>query len=208
MHYFPVWSPDGKYMIYGSRQADEPLDSSRLCLVDVSNPATHKLVVNGFFAAWIDNERFVASSSLESLHAWIYSIHSSQPIRVLADSTLEFPLPDGKGVLLCDSRVGREGWWLLAAGPGSGHPPRQILGPGYEFSAWPSASLRYLLWRKGNGEAWRISLPDGKQHRLPGILDGLNPAENVYQLSYDDSRIVFAKPRLYARLVLIENLFE
>jgi len=208
MHYFPVWSPDGKYMIYGSRQADEPLDSSRLCLVDVSNPTTHKLVVNGFFAAWIDNERFVAGSDLESLHGYIYSIHSSQPIRVLADSALEFPLPDGKGVLLCDSRAGREGWWLAAAGPGSSHPPKQILGPGYVFSAWPSASLRYLLWRTGNGEAWRISLPDGKQRRLPGILDGLNPAENIYQLSYDDSRIVFAKPRFDARLVLIENLFE
>jgi hypothetical protein len=103
---------------------------------------------------------------------------------------------------------GREGWWLTTTGTGPGPERNQIVPSEYHFSASPSPSLRYLLYMRGNGEAWRISLPDAKQTRLPGILDGLNPPVRAFQLSYDDTRIVFAKRRFDARLVLIENLFE
>jgi Tol biopolymer transport system component/predicted Ser/Thr protein kinase len=207
-HYVSSWSPDGKYFIYGSRQVDETLDSSRLFLFDASNLGTPRLTYRGALAFWIDEERFLAGLGIVSMRAFIYSVHDNRPLRVLQDSTLEFPLHDGKNVLVWDARRGREGWWMTATEAGPAAERRQILSGEHVFSAWPSSSLRYLLWMKGNGEAWRISLADGKQLRLPGIVDGLNPATWAFQLSYDDTRIVFAKRRYDARLVLIENLFK
>jgi hypothetical protein len=166
------------------------------------------MVVEGLGALWIDREKFIAVILSPRIHTSLYSIHDSQPLRVSEDSIFEWPLHRGGDTLVWDHRAGRAGWWLTRTGPGSSPSRMQILSSEYIFSAWPSPSLRYLLYLKGNGEAWRISLPDGRQKRLPEILDGLNPFGGRIRPSYDDMRIVFAKGRLDARLVLIENLFE
>jgi hypothetical protein len=84
-----------------------------------------------------------------------------------------------------------------------------MLAPEYLYFAWPSTSLRFLLYRQANGEMWRMSLPDGNRERLADIFNGFNPwCGFVLKPSYDDRQVVWLKERLDARLVLIENVFE
>jgi len=207
-HYNAYWSPDGKYITYAARRIDEPMDSSRIYVIEASSPTTPQLLGEGIGAYWIDAEKIVVGSGPLQIHSCIYSVRDFRPIEVSEDSTMEFPLRDGKHRLIWDLRTSRRGWWLTTRGVTPTAERRPILPSEYLFSAWPSVDLRYLFIRKGNGEVWRMVLPDGKQQRLPAILDGLNPWDAPFQLSYDDTRIVFAKGRLDARLVLIENLFE
>jgi hypothetical protein len=131
------------------------------------------------------------------------------PKEVSEDSTWQFPLHDGKHVLIGDLRKGKEGWWLKSRVTRQGEEPKQILSSEYLMGTWPTASLRYLLYQQSNGELWRMSLPNGKKEHLPDTFRGRNPLGGFeVQMSYDDKEAVFLKGRLDARLVLIENLFE
>ena len=202
-----TWSPDGKYMTYSTKKIGEPWDSSRVYLIETSNPGTPKLVGRGIVAWWIDSEKFVTFLPPPSLYASLCSVHNLEPTEVSEDSTCHFPLRDGKQTLILDLRKGKESWWLKSTGPGQGAMSKQILSSEY-WRAWPTVSLHYLLYLQTNGELWRISLPGGKRERLPDIFRGLNPWGISIQLSFDDKQVVFSKARIDARLVLIENPFE
>jgi Tol biopolymer transport system component/predicted Ser/Thr protein kinase len=208
LYFGSVWSPDGKYMTYGSKRIDEPHDSSRVYLIETSNPGTPRLVGRGVFAFWIDAERFVTITALPHSYSTLYTVKASEPIEAAQDSTRRFPLRDGKHVLLGDMRKGHEGWWLKSAGAGEEEVVRQVLASEYCDRACPSVSLRYLLYQEPSGELWRMSLPEGKRERMAATFDRINPNMGGIQLSFDDKSVVYGRGRLDARLVLIENLFE
>jgi len=208
-YFLAEWSPDGKYMTYTSKRIDEPMDSARIFLTEVENPGKPRPVGKGLNVRWINEEEFVTITpyDLPHPHTALYSINRNGPISVSEDSTNEYPLRDGKHIVVRDLRKGREGWWLKTVGTGQSVAPEQILSSKYLFYSYPSISLRYILYRKENGEVWRVSTADGKQERLPDILNGINPRLNI-QMSFDDRQLVFLKGRLDSRLVLIENVFK
>jgi Tol biopolymer transport system component/predicted Ser/Thr protein kinase len=206
--YTASWSPDGKYMIYGSFPRDEQVDSSRIYLIEVSNPANPRVIGKGWWAFWVDAEKFVVIPWQPSTFSTLYSIHESAPIEVSIDSTWQFPLPDGKYVMVRDMRKGNEGWWLETLQKKQGIARKQVLSSEYLWSSWPSVSFRYLLYRQSNKEVWRVSIPDGKQQKLPEILNGINPYFGQIQLSFNDQKLLFLKRRLDAKLVLIQNVFK
>jgi hypothetical protein len=208
LYFNATWSPDGRYIAYGIRKIGEPSDSARIYLRDVTNPGEPMLVGKAMYAWWIDNSRFLSVLPLPSIRSALYSLPDLKLIETSSDSTWQFPLRDGKGTIVDDLRKGREGWWLISGERSHHTAPKQILSSEYTYSAWPSVSLRYLIYLKSNGEVWRIYLPDGKQERLPQIFDGLNPWAGYVQLSFDDKHAVFLKERFDSRLVLIDNLSE
>jgi hypothetical protein len=198
------WSPDGKWMTYSVRRISEPWDSSRICLIEAMNPGTARFAGKGVAANWIDAERFVAIHII--VHSSLYSIHPLTMIEDFEHQTWQFPLPDRRHILVGDTRKDRWGWWLKTVGS---KEALKLLLPAERFgSAYPSVSLRYLLYLNGKNEAWRMSLPDGGRERLPKILDGINPYAAEFQTSWDDRQAVFTKRRLDSRVVLVENLFQ
>ena len=209
LYFVADWSPDGKYMSYASSRVDEPLDSSRIFLVDIENPHTPKRLCHGIGVRWINQEKFVVVNPHVLSHPYtaLYSIYGSKPISVSADSTNEYPLPDGRHIAMSDSRKGREGWWIKTKEATPGTAPVKILSSEYLPYSITSASLRYILYLKPDGGVWRVSIPQGKHEKLPDILNGINPQRNI-DMSFDDRQLVFTKGRLDARLVLIENVFK
>jgi Tol biopolymer transport system component len=208
LDYTASWSPDGKYMTYGSFQKDERVDSTRVYLIEVSNPANPRVIGKGWWAFWVDAEKFVVIPWQTSTNSILYSINKSDPISVSDDSTWQLPLHDGKYILARDIRKGNEGWWLETTQKGQRIARKQILSSEYLFSAWPSVSFKYLLYRQANKEVWRVSIPEMKRERLPEILNGINPYFGGIQLSFDDQQLLFLKVRLDSKLVLIEDLFK
>jgi dipeptidyl aminopeptidase/acylaminoacyl peptidase len=206
--YTASWSPDGKYMTYGSFRRDERVDSTRVYLIEVSNPANPRVIGKGWWAFWVDAEKFVVIPWQTSTNSILYSVNKSELIKVSEDFTWQLPLCDGKYVLVRDWRKGKEGWWLETPQKGQGAARKQILSSEYLWSSWPSVSFRYLLYRQANKEVWRVSIPEGKLERLPEILNGINPYFGQIQLSFDDQQLLYLKSRVDARLVLIENVFE
>ena len=206
--YTASWSPDGKYMTYGSFRRDERVDSSRVYLTEVSNPASPRIIGKGWWAFWVNVDKFVVIPWQSSTNSILYSVHKNEPIEVSKDSTWQLPLHDGKYVLIRDTRKGTEGWWLETPQKGQGVARKQILSSEYLWSAWLSVSFRYLLYRQANKEVWRVSISEGKRERLPEILNGINPYFGSVQMSFDDQQLLYLKYRADARLVLIENVFE
>ena len=208
LQYYTCWSPDGKYLTYGSRRTDEPFDSSRVYLVEASNPGVPRLIGAGFIGQWIDADRIVTLEFLPHPRATLHFLHDPEATVSLQDSAWSFPLHESEYTLMADFRTGRRGWWLLSAHQGKTASAMEILPSELLTSAWPSINLRYLLLRQSNGEFWRISLPELKRERLPGILDRTDPWGGYIQLSYDGTRWTYLRSRIDARLVLMENVFE
>jgi hypothetical protein len=136
----------------------------------------------------------------------MYSAATLELIGESQDTTVQFPLKTGKHVLILDYRERHPGLFLKGTVE---RTTKQLLSPEYLGRAWPSASMRYLLYMKSDQEVWRMSLPDGKTERMPEILNGCNPVYGAgFGLSLDDQKLVYLKERLDSRLMLIENLFE
>ncbi len=204
------WSPDGKYMSYASQRVNEPIDSSRIYIIEVENPGTPRLIGKGYGAWWIDKEKLVTifPPILPHAHSVLYSLNSNAPIEVSEDSTYQFPLRNGRQIAVCDLRSGRDGWWIKTVDKGKIIATKQILSAEYSSNSFPGVGLRNIIYKRENGEIWRVSLPDGRHEKLPSILNGINPYRGNIQVSFDDKHLVFLKERLDARLVLIENLFK
>ncbi len=206
--YTASWSPDGRYLAYGSFGKDERVDSSRVYVVEAANPASPRLIGKGWWAFWLDADRLVVIPWMGGNHSTLYSLGKSEPLAVSPDSTWEFPLRDGRYVLVRDFRKDRQGWWLETRQEGRETGRTQILSPEYMWSTWPSATFRYLMYRQPNSEMWRVSIPEGKRERLPDVLKGINPYFGQVQFSFDEQDLLFLKYQLNSKLVLIENVFE
>jgi hypothetical protein len=52
-----------------------------------------------------------------------------------------------------------------------------------------------------------MSLPEGRDERLPGSYPGLTP-QSIIDVSRDGKEIIYVDTRINAKLVMIENLFK
>ncbi len=204
---FPLWSPDGGRIAYGSQKAGTPADSLRAYLIELSNPGSPKYIAPGLpSGAWLDSTRLMVD--------WkgaisLTSIDRAPLTRVYDDSTLAYFIQGGKYILYWDKRRGRKGLWIT-----DGTKSREVQRRTARKLQWePANQWQFdgrgkILWSvRGIGEVSRMSLPNGKDERIPGEFFGVK-AYGEFSLSWDGREAVVVKHRQSAKLVMIENLFK
>ena len=200
----PTWSPDGKWIAYTVVRADSAR-YFKSYITDIGRPGAPKFVGNGQVLFWLDQQHLllVVPSPYKTL---IASVETGEVKPFFIDSTIAFPLPGGKDVFYRDLRRGREGRWVVEVNA-SFEPkgaPRKILGT---VEIVISPRLDFLVYQKPPGELFRMSLPSGKEERIPGSFPGFSFG-GAPSLNANTKEIIYAKVRSQGKLVMIENLFK
>jgi serine/threonine protein kinase len=201
----PLWSPNGKLLLFGQHAALEVHDSIKVFLLDPSNPGNPRLIGKGDPIWWSDDQSI---SCYHSNASWIMSIEGSGKQKLLADSAFAWIVQNGKYLMKFDQHVGKEGLWILPFGDVKDPQlpaPKRLLKAGISSTIEPTG--RYIYYTKTTGELRRMSLPDGRDERLPGSYPGLTPQSNI-DVSRDGKEIVYVDARINAKLVMIENLYK
>ena len=207
----PIPSPDGRWIIYGGHPLDDPQDSMKVYLIDAKNPGTRKFVCKGCPFRWVDEKTFIYDRFDDTTKStWLNNIEGGEPRKFFEDSTLAYPLQEGKYIGYADSRAGRQGYWVSAApgvkDPGLPAPKRLVL---FEYGEFDKSG-RFFYYVKNAGELRRTSIPSGKEEIIRGVFPGLNPTfyHSTIDISYDGKDIVYTDARFNSKLVMIEKPFR
>jgi serine/threonine protein kinase len=207
-----IWSPDGNWIAY-TRVPKTVGGKYEICIVSPFSPTRSRVVADvelnhyEVVSLWWQNEHTLRWYS--NGKTWSTSTESPNPQQFYADSTNAFSLQDGKFVLFRDYRGGREGWWVGSA-PGSRRnrtaASRKVATPGFRTAIDPNG--RFILQASRTGDLVKVTLPEGKEQRLPYRLPvvpiGGTPP---FSISYDGKSIVFIEGVSESKLWLWENPF-
>lgn len=202
---WPAWSPNGRWIAYGGRTTGENVDSSKIYIVDPTEPGIPRLLGRGVFIRWIDTTSLTAYFPSRNKGSTITLDGKSTTI-AYKDSVTLWPILDGKNVLLIDSHIGKNGWYVVAAKNNQvieGASPKKLIPILVPPNISPDKKFFYYV---AESEILRrISLPEGKEEHIEGTFPGLSW---MFALSSDGREIVYNNTRVNTKLVLIENLFR
>jgi len=203
----PRWSPDGKWIAYDSRANTEPLDSTKIYLVEAANPGKPKLIGRGMVRKWLDSERLVAFAYWQA-KSWMTFADGRKQEQIYRDSTYAIPILKGKYILYQDLHADRTGWWIVPSDSSNDSQttiPKKVAPSGLPTSFGPEDD--FFLYVKNDGEIWKVHLPELREERIPGTFPGLTMASH-FNASYDGKEAVYIDMRTTGKLVMIENLFK
>lgn len=201
-----VWSPDGKWLAYSSRERGEPDDSSKVYLIQPFNPSPARLLCNGWPHWWCDSDNVVVWSQMKT---WLYPTHGGTPTQVYEDSTIAFPIRGTNQWIIKDLRNGRgEGRWIVSLdsrGKRIGIP-RMIPLPVNSYANAPAGG-QFLIYIKQQDELWRVWTSTGKEELIGKALAGMAQA-GLKDISWDGKELLWVKEDNRSKLVLVKNVFE
>ncbi len=201
------WSPDGKWIAYGSRKVSEPVDSFRTYVIDPSTHGTPRYVARGAPVGFLDSARIQVEAGGDTVY--LASLDGSAPGKVYDDSTNAFMIQGGKYILFHDRHKGKDlGVWI-ADGAKSREEQRKTA----RLLKWNSRNIKVsgdgktLYSHRGAGELWGMTIPDGKEERIKADFLGV---ENFYDFSpnWDGTKILIIKRQSQQKILMIENLFQ
>jgi len=202
---WPSWSPNGKWIAYYAMKSGQLSDSAIIYIVDQADPGTPRPMGRGLFSKWIDTTTLAIGNPLRGTGSIVTLDGKSTSITYI-DSVLVWPMLDGKNVLLVDLHIGKEGWYIVAAKNNQvieGAKAKKLFTRRHPPNLSPDK--KYFYYSVGDEILRRLSLPEGKDERIPGTFPGLS---SLFSISSDGKEIVYNDSRLNAKLVLIENLFK
>jgi Tol biopolymer transport system component len=203
-----AWSPDGNWIAY-TRTPDSVDGTTKICVVSPIAGTSSKIVAEAKGAPdqdiqlrWVNRDTL---SWFSEMKTWVSTVENSKPVQFFEDSTDARLIQGGKYVLFRDYRVGQLGWWIdtppLPA-KGSKRTLRKILDP---VTTVIAPGGEFLFHSPGVHELHRISLPDGKEMRLPYR----SPLyfEYYYLITEDGKAAIGIEHVSNSKLMLWENPF-
>jgi eukaryotic-like serine/threonine-protein kinase len=202
---WPTWAPNGKWIAYYAMKSGQPSDSAMIYIVDQADPGIPRPIARGLFSKWIDTTTLMITNPFRGTGS-IVTLDGKSTSITYKDSVNLWPILDGKNVLLFDIHIGKAGWYVAAAKNNQvieGTKPKKLV----TFRHPPNLSpdKKFLYYAVESEILRRISLPEGKDERIPGTFPGLS---FLFSISSDGKEIVYNDSRLNAKLVIIENLFK
>jgi serine/threonine protein kinase len=211
----PAWSPDGKWIAYCDHLA--PPDSSRVFLVDASNPGPRKLMAIGTHPCWLLPDQFLV---FQGKNTWRISLKQNTPEQFFQDSTWAYPILNEKAILFYDFHAGMDGWWVvrnLSPGVNAYSGRKKICSTEYEILLEPRG--KFLIYVNSQRRIVKVYLPDGREEPilfkpeqlrrdrvLPSFNQGIGVSTTT-SLSYDSREFIYTNKLLIGKLILIENPF-
>ncbi|HEY6192402.1 MAG TPA: protein kinase [Bacteroidota bacterium] len=198
----PQFSPDGKWILFLSRAESASRDSVGLYLIESENLGSPRFVGRGGRFVWLNAREFVLGTDSRSMRM---SVDGSAPKQIFEDSTFAIPILKGTYILYADVHKARQGIWITPT-PGlksASSKPKKLFTFADQIALGPDGT--FMLQIKDVGEIWKVTLPDGKQERIPATFPGASVASNL-SISDDGKEIVYIDFRYSAKLVMIENL--
>jgi Tol biopolymer transport system component len=195
-----VWSPDGKWIAYGTFSPGQPQDSVRIQLVDPRHPGPPRLLHNGFPIGWVSDTTLVIGRPGVG-HVELLSIVSGAVQGLGVDSTFVFPVAKGSRYLMFDNRPPAGAY--LADGPAPGAARTLIA----EFPVFSVNNDSVFLFRTKAKEWFAYDFRTRKRARIASISMGNSPNFNA-SLSRDAAEIVYTVSKQSGKLVMIENMFQ
>jgi Tol biopolymer transport system component len=211
----PAWSPDGKWIAYCDHFASP--DSSRVFLIDASNPGSRKFVAVGSRPWWFRPDQLVV---FQGKNTWRISLGQNAPVRFFQDSTWAYPILDGKYLIFYDFHAGMEGWWVvrnLSPDGTSYSGRRKICSTEYKIFLEPHGN--FLIYITPPHRIVKVDLPGGSKEQLffgseqlragrvlPNFAQGIG-VSTIPSLSYDSKEFIYTEYLRIGKLILVKNPF-
>jgi hypothetical protein len=203
-----TWSPDGNWIAY-TRTPDSIDGTTKICLVSPLGGSPSRIVADAkgspdqdIALRWVNQNTL---SWFSEMRTWVSTIEYPKPVQFFEDSTDARMIKGGRFVLYRDHRVGRPGWWLEASpleAKGSKRTPRKIL---EAVTAIIAPGGEFLLYSPKGRELHRVSLPDGKETRLP--YSSPDYLEHFGVITQDGKSVITLEQASNSKLMLWENPF-
>jgi len=216
--WLPLWSPDGRWIVYSAVSIKEPNDSARIYLLDPSNAHAPKMVGRGYPSKWIDSGAFITTLSGRSSITFTDGRppkHLPEGISVglLSDKGFTFRKKEGTG--------GDVLWYVPVNILSVADSPEIVSSSAVRYGRYPKdwfngwkllgssqdARQQVALDVK-SGALWRFTFPEGRIERISGKYPGLADAFIFYGISYNGKEIVYVDNEVKGNLIVIENLFK
>jgi len=225
------WSPDGNRISFAMQPLNQPIDSTRICVVNATDPGEPKQLTMGIRAAWLTPVRLAVTKLTQrdanvTTHDEVINTDGPQSPKRMEDSLSVVRAITGNRLLLQDDHLARQGLWIVSSdfldNPSKGSRRKLAIPDG----ALPIAGFRSLYVLDSRNRIWKIDYATGKREQLRGSFPGLNARDsrqasqlvNLGPQNWDvascisvddnDSEVAFVTFRYSAKLVMIENIFK
>jgi eukaryotic-like serine/threonine-protein kinase len=203
----PQWSPDGTWIAFLTHGPGEPVDSSRLEVVDAVNPGAARVLGRSVGFGWLDQQTLAFGcpvggkyrttiATVDGTLSRVFAEDSSAMIPILQQTfALSFwPRPEKPELRLVPMERGTPDW---------AHTVVVNREPWTDFDRGPDDS--FVLLVNNPDRIVKIFLPSGRREELKHKIPGLT-INSRFHLSSDGRQIVYNDSKLNGSLVMIENL--